>query len=70
MSSLRFLLSVLVLLLLTIGYLGSQYFAFNGKASEWAKMVDTPAVVYLSLLLLLASIILCFVPDKEGESKR
>jgi hypothetical protein len=67
MSGLRRLLSYMVLALLTLGYLASQWAALNGSASDYAARVDIPQVKLLSLALLIAALALAFIPDREGE---
>jgi nitric oxide reductase large subunit len=68
MRILRLWLSVAVALALTGGYLGSVYHYFSGTAPAWARMVDTPLVVALALLVLIAAIVLSFVPDQEERT--
>ena len=63
----RWVLSVVAALLLSGGFLASQWFAYQGRASEYAARVDQPSMVYLSLLLLVAALVLGFLPDREGE---
>ncbi|MEZ0326873.1 MAG: hypothetical protein ACAH95_13315 [Fimbriimonas sp.] len=67
MSSLRRLLSYVVVALLTLGYLASQWAALNGTASDYAARVDIKEVKLLSLLLLIAALVLAFIPDREVE---
>jgi len=65
MSFLRYSLTLVALLALAAGYAASQYAFFNGRASEYAQTVDTPAIRILALVFLLAAIAFSFVPDKE-----
>ena len=65
MKSLRYGLSILVIVLLAAGYMGSQYAALNGTAADWAAKVDRPPVVSLALVLFLAAIVLCAIRDRE-----
>lgn len=65
MKSLRYGLSILTVVLLTAGYLGSQIAALNGTAADWAAKVDRPPIVSLALVIFLAALVLCFVRDRE-----
>lgn len=66
MKSLRTVLSVVSIVLLGLGYIASQIAAWNGSATEYARRVDEAPIRTLALLLLLAAVILAFVPDREG----
>jgi hypothetical protein len=70
MKLLRLVLSVVSALILGGGFLLSLSFALDGRASEYAARVDQPAIVQLSLLILVAAIVLAFIPDRDdpGES--
>jgi len=65
MKQARFLISIAVLVLLGAGYLGSQFYAFSARAPEWASKVDTPAIAWLALFVLLGAIALALVPERE-----
>ncbi|MFZ4506310.1 MAG: hypothetical protein ACOYON_01265 [Fimbriimonas sp.] len=67
MKLLRFILSVVSVLLLGGGYLASQFMALQGRGSEYAQKVDQSSIIQLSLLLLVAAILLAFVPDRGEE---
>ena len=67
MKQVRRLLSVLVVGLLAFGYLASQYAALNGLAPQYAAFVDTSVFKWASLLVLIAAIVLAFVPDREVD---
>ena len=69
MSGIRQLLSYVVLTLLTLGYLASQWAALKGTAHEYAARVDIPQVKLLSLFLLIAALVLAFIPDREVEKE-
>ena len=56
------------LVMLTFGYAASQWFFFNGRAKEYATLVDVPSLRMLSLVLLFAFIALAFVPIKEESA--
>jgi hypothetical protein len=64
MKSLRLAMSVFVLAALGAGYLGSQFYAVNRRAPEWTLLVDTPAVVWIALLVLIGSIALSLVKEQ------
>lgn len=69
MGLLRRLLGYIVLALLGLGYLASQYQALYGDAAAYSARVDIPQVKYLCLFLFLAALALAFVPDREeGEA--
>ena len=69
MKTLRLGLSVVSLVLLGVGYAGSQVAALNGWVADWALKVDQPLVVALSLTLLAAAVILSIVREPhEGAS--
>lgn len=67
MKTIRLVLALIVLLALGAGYAASQLAYFQGRAAEYAASVDTPLVQGLALLLLLGTVILAFVPDREGS---
>ena len=67
MKTLRLVLSGITVLLLTLGYLGSQWSALNQQSQDWAHRMDEPAIVALSLLLFLGAVVLFFIPDREGD---
>lgn len=49
--------------MLALGYGASQWFFFQGKATEYARMVDVPQVRLLSLGLLGVFIALSLVKE-------
>lgn len=65
MSFLRYSLTVVALLALAAGYAASQYAFFNGRASDYARAVENPAIKTLALVLLFAAIAFSFLPVKE-----
>jgi hypothetical protein len=67
MKTIRYLLSIVVLAALGAGYFGSQVSYINRTPSQWAAGVDTAPIVWLSLLVLAAAIVLWFIPDKEEQ---
>lgn len=64
MKSLRLFLSIAVLVLLGSGYIASQYHALNGTPVDWTLWVENPAIVSVSLLVLLGAIALAFLKEK------
>ena len=69
MKSVRTLLSIVVIGLLALGYAASQVAALGGTAAKYAAQIDSPSIQWLALLILLASVALAFVPDKEADHK-
>jgi hypothetical protein len=67
MKTLRYALSIGALVLLGAGYFASQYFALNGTAAEWTVRIETPAVPWLALALLVGAIVLSLKPEKEEK---
>lgn len=70
MKTVRTALTAAVLCLLCAGYAASQIALFQGRAADYAARVDVPPVWNLSGLLLLASVILAFIPDRSKEGGR
>lgn len=64
LSQVRLVLSIAALVSLGAGYFASQYYGLNQEAPTWSKMIDTPLVAAISLLLLISSIALSFVKEK------
>lgn len=67
MKTLRFALSVFSIVALGVGYLASLVFSLTGRASEWATRIDNPTVSAFALLVLVAAVVLAFIPEKETE---
>jgi hypothetical protein len=67
MSKVRTLLGGVILTLLTLGYLASQYAYFYGDPVDYAARIDQPQVKLLSLILFVALLVLAVVPDKGEE---
>ena len=65
MTKVRLLVAGVTMLLMTVGYLASQYAYLNGNAVAYAAKVDTPPIVLLSLVLFIAALVLFFIPDHE-----
>jgi len=69
MKNLRMLLSIVVIAFLCLGYAASQMAAFNGTATEFASKIDQPPVQWLALFLLVVSIVLAFIKDREADEQ-
>jgi hypothetical protein len=69
MKPLRVGLSAASILLLSIGYAGSQAAAFAGTAREYAALIDQPQVALIGLLLLVGAVALTFVPAREVSNR-
>lgn len=67
MKQVRFLVSGLAVAALTVGYVGSQVYWFEGRAAEWAGLVDVPVVAWLALAFLGIGILLWVIPDREAS---
>jgi hypothetical protein len=67
MNQLRLMLGYVVLALLALGYLSSQYFYLTNEAQTYAARVDVPQVKWLSLALLLMALVLFIIPGGEVE---
>jgi hypothetical protein len=65
MKTVRVVLSAISVLLLLAGYLASQWASLSGSAASYAEKVDQPPIRMLALLLLVAAIVLAFVPARE-----
>ena len=69
MKKLRIYLASLSALLLAAGYLASQKARLDDTWEQYYKQVDQPPIVWLTLLLLLSAIVLCFVPGREEDQE-
>lgn len=65
MKTARTLVGTVAILLMGGGYFASQYAYFAGDPGAYIRALDKSSVPILSLLLLLATIALAFVPDRE-----
>jgi hypothetical protein len=55
-------------LLLMLGYGASQWFALTARATEWARVIDVPAVRWLAFGLLSLALLAGLWPDRvKGE---
>jgi FtsH-binding integral membrane protein len=69
MKTVRNALSLIVVILLGGGYAASQAAVLQGRAVEYARQIDQPAVHFLALVLFIGCIVLAFFPEREGESE-
>lgn len=65
MTRVRVLVGASVAALIAVGYLASQVAFFQGSSAEYAARVDSPPIVMLAMVVLLAVIALFFIPDRE-----
>ena len=76
LQNLKLLVSGLIAFLLIGGYIGSQYFYWNGIAPAWIAVIDVPSIKHLSLFLFVGSVLYFYFGDGilkknseiEGES--
>ena len=52
-----------------LGYAGSQFAALQGSGASYAVKIDSPPIQLLSLVILLGSVLLAFIPDKGANEK-
>ncbi|MBS1723515.1 MAG: hypothetical protein JSS66_11240 [Armatimonadetes bacterium] len=69
MRTLRTAVGMIGVLLMAGGYFASQYAYWVGDPAAYSKALDTSAVPYLSLVLLVGAVALAFVPEKVEEAK-
>jgi len=60
---------VMTLVLLTLGYAGSQVAYFTGSAMDWAQKVDTKPIQTLSLVLFVLLIVSVFLTPTKGQEE-
>jgi len=65
MKLLRIGLVASAALLIVGGYTASTIASLTGDPRAYAKSIDQPSIAMLALLLLLGSLILAFIPDRE-----
>lgn len=65
MKTIRLGISCLGLLLLAGGYAASQMAYWQGRAADFARQIDTPPVVALSAIVLIASLLLSLKADAD-----
>ena len=70
MRTLRTALTLAAFSLLTAGYAASQIAYFKGTFADYASRVDQPPVQRLAGILLLLSIVLCFIKEKPEENSK
>lgn len=62
MKLLRDILGLGAVALLGFGYLGSQWFYFQGDPARWAFAMDQTSIRLLAAILLLGAIVASFRP--------
>ena len=65
MRDLRAAVTALVIALLVVGWGGAAWAAMEGKAGEWAIKADAAPIRLLALVVLVAAVVLAFMPDRE-----
>lgn len=65
MKTARTLVGIIAILLLGGGYFASQYAYFAGDPAAYIKALDSSSVPWLALLLLIATVGLVVVPEKD-----
>ncbi len=71
MNTARFALSLVAVLLLTAGYVGSQMAALTGQTEPFLRRLDDGPIPILAGVLLVGAIVLAFVrdvPEKTSEA--
>jgi hypothetical protein len=67
MKLVRDVLGLAAIFLLGFGYLGSQWFYFNGDPARWAFSMDQTSIRILASVILVGAIALAFIPEKEDK---
>lgn len=67
MKAVRDVLGLGAIFLLGFGYLGSQWFYFQGDPARWAFSVDQTPIRVLATILFVGAIVLAFIPEKESS---
>ena len=60
---------VMTVLLMVLGYAGSQIAYFSGNAMDWAQKVDTKPIQTLSLVLFVILIVGVFITPTRGPEE-
>jgi hypothetical protein len=68
MNRIRVLIGAILSVMLTLGYLASQYAAISGQTVEYAARIDQPQIVILSLIAFLTAIGFFLLPLEKEES--
>jgi hypothetical protein len=68
MKAFRNAFSIAVAGLLFVGYLASVFEAFEQQQVEYGAKVDQPPIVWLALAILLISIVLAFLKEKDEQA--
>lgn len=66
MKALRTAVGLTGALLLAGGYFASQWSFFSGDTAGYIARLDASPVPMVALAVLLAAIVLCIVPEREG----
>ncbi|MCX7800376.1 MAG: hypothetical protein N2109_08560 [Fimbriimonadales bacterium] len=67
MRGLKEAFATILVLLLALGYAGSQWAYLAGQPEAWAAKVDVPQTQLLALALVAAVLALGLAPDREGR---
>lgn len=65
MRSLKEALATILVVLLALGYAGSQWAYFAGQPEAWAARIDVPQVKNLALAIVAAILVSGLWPDRE-----
>lgn len=65
MNRIRLVLASVTVVFLAAGYMASQVAYLNGQPAEYAARVDQTPIIFLSLVLFLAAIALCYWREPE-----
>lgn len=63
-GAVRLAVTICAAVLLAGGYVASQWAFFMGDPAAYVQRLDESPVPMISLAILIAAIVLCFVPDK------
>ena len=69
MKKIRTLLALVTVVLLMGGYLSSQFVRISGgSADRYTAALDQSSIPILSLFLLVAAVVLAFIPTHEEDA--
>lgn len=68
MNRIRLLIGAILSVLLTLGYLASQYAAITGQTAEYAARIDQPQIIVLALIAFLGAIVFFLLPPEKEEA--
>ena len=69
MSKVRLALAGLTLVFLTGGFVASQLIRVNGDPTDYIHRLDASPVPMFTLILLICSVVLAFVPVGQEEAQ-